>query len=129
MKIRSRLLLVILTLALIVPQNILAAEKNDPVGTWEFSIPSAPYGYTNGKFEVKIVEEKYTVAVMFDGLDYKFEGEMVFFEKDKFSFGLFVEGQDVLMDLLFSEKDKMTGTVVYSEGELSITTKRKKDEE
>ena len=129
MKIRSRVLLVIIVLALFVPQNILAAEKKDPVGTWEFSITDAPYGYTSGKFEVKIVDEKYAVDVIFEGGDYIFEGEMIFFEKDKFSFSLYVEDQDVLLDLVFSDKDQMKGKVVYSEGELSITTKRKKDEE
>lgn len=129
MKNRTGVLLLVFAFAILIPQSIYAAKKYDPVGIWAFNVPDAPYGYNNGKFEVKIVDDSYTVSIGFDGMEYKFEGEMVFFDKDKFSFNLYLEGEDVLMDFTFSEKDLMSGIASYSEGELTMSAKRVPDDE
>ncbi len=128
MKKRTGLLLFI-ALLFVLPQSIYAAKKFDPVGKWAFNVPDAPYGYNNGKFEVKLVDDLYTVSINFDGVDYSFKGEMVFFEKEKFSFNLFIEGMDVFMDFTFSDKDTMSGAASYSEGELNMSAKRVVDDE
>lgn len=129
MKKRTRVLFILIAFVALLPQSIYAAKKYNPVGMWEFNVPDAPYGYNNGKFEVKIVDDLYTVSIGFEGMEYKFEGEMVFFDKDKFSFNLYLEGEDISMDFTFSEKDLMSGIASYSEGELTMSAKRVPEED
>jgi hypothetical protein len=129
MKKRTALLLLLFAILSVLPQSIYAAKKFNPVGKWEFNVPDAPYGYNNGKFEVKIIDDLYSVSINFDGMDYKFEGEMVFFDNDKFSFNLYLEGVDVYMAFTFSDKDKMRGVATYTEGELIMSAKRVVEDE
>lgn len=129
MKKRTSVLFIVFAFAVLLPQSIYAAKKYNPVGKWEFNVPDAPYGYNNGKFEVDIVDDSYTVSITFEGMEYKFEAEMVFFDKDKFSFNLYLEGEDIQMDFTFTEKDLMSGNASYSEGELLMSAKRVVDDE
>ena len=126
---KSTGLLLFIVILLVLPQSISAAKKFDPVGKWTFNVPDAPYGYNNGKFEVKLVDDLFNVSINFDGMDYSFKGEMVFFEKDKFSFSLFLEGVDVFMDFTFSDKNTMSGLASYFEGELNMSAKRVVDDD
>lgn len=108
--------------------NISAADKNDPVGKWNFKIIGAPYGYELGTFEIEKDKKVYSGSMKFTGLDYKFLLEEVSYIEGKLGFSLYVEGQDILIVLEFSDKDKLSGKVAYSEGELGMTAERLKDE-
>ena len=106
--------------------NVQAADKKNPEGKWKFSVQDAPYGYEKGELEISKKKKEYAGTMMFDGFEYKLECENVRFEKEELSFTLFVEGEDVLLVLKFSEKDKLSGRAVYSMGELSISAERVK---
>ena len=102
------------------------AGKYDPVGKWKFSAPDAPYGYEAGTIEVKKADDKYTATIMFEDFDYKFEGEKVKFADDKLSLSLYLDGEDIYLVMKFTDKDKLSGKAIYSEGELPLTAKRAK---
>jgi len=103
-----------------------ADTKNKPVGKWKFSVVDAPYGYEKGEFEIIKEKKQYTGTMMFDGFEYLMELESVSFEKEQLSFSLYVEGEDVLIILKFSEKDILNGKVSYSQGELRMSAERVK---
>jgi len=101
-----------------------AVTKKNPVGKWKFSAPDAPYGYESGIMEIKKEDDTYTVSMKFVGFEYKFECEGVIFLKDKLSFNLYLDGDDIFLAFEFEDKNELAGKAIYSEGELTITAKR-----
>lgn len=109
--------------------NSFAMKGNDPVGTWKFSAPTAPYGYEKGLIEISKDGDELIGTMSFDGMQYKFDMERLKFADDIITFGLFIDGDDVFIKMSFGEKDELSGKAVTSEGEIPMTAKRENKEE
>lgn len=96
-------------------------SKNDPVGKWKFEAPLAPEGFTNGIITLSFAENKYSTAISFTGSDYKIPGEKVKIEKETVAFNVYIEGNDIQINLKMEGAAKMTGKATYSEGEIPLT--------
>ena len=120
-------LFTILVLSLI-SFTLLPTTTNDPVGKWKFTAPGAPYGYDQGTIEITREQDEYKATISFTGMDYKYDLEKTKYEDDKISFGLYLDGEDIFVLLTFTEKDKLSGKAMHSQGELSIYATREKDE-
>jgi hypothetical protein len=96
-------------------------SQADPSGTWKFSAPSAGEGYDSGTILISKAEQKYSVAIIFTGSDYKLAGEKVKFEKGVLSFSIYLEGEEIMSTLKMENGSKMTGKAVYSEGEVPLS--------
>ncbi len=92
------------------------------IGTWEYSVPDAPYEYQEGELIIEKKDGKLTGYTMMGG--YKTDIEDVVVKNNNLTFYLYVESEKVIFDLDF-EKKSFAGTVSYSEGELDISGKRK----
>lgn len=92
------------------------------IGTWEYSVPDAPYEYQEGELIIEKKDGKLTGYTMMGG--YKTDIEDVVVKNNNLTFYLYVESEKVSFDLEF-EKKIFSGTVSYSEGELDISGKRK----
>ncbi len=108
--------------------NVLSATVNDPVGKWKFTAPGAPYGYDQGTIEITRELDEYKATISFAGMDYKYDLEKIKYEEDKISFGLYLDGEDIFVLMSFTEEDKISGKAMYSQGELSISATREKEE-
>ena len=95
---------------------------SDPVGTWTYAAPSAPEGYGKGDIVIAKDKDAYTAALKFG--DYEIKCTSVKFEKDVFSFKVFIEGEYVSIKATITA-DELKGTASYSEGDLPFTGKRK----
>ena len=99
-------------------------KKVNPVGTWHFNAPDAPYEYSTGDIVITKKDGKYTAEIVYseyyklETKDFKLEGNII-------TFKAYVEG-DVVYFKGKLEKDKITGKVSYSEGSLPITAERVK---
>jgi hypothetical protein len=99
-------------------------KKVDPVGTWHFNAPDAPYEYSTGDIVITKKDGKYEAEIVYseyyklETKDFKVEGNII-------TFKAYVEG-DVVYFKGKVEKDKITGKVSYSEGSLPITAERVK---
>jgi hypothetical protein len=113
------ILFITLSITVVAAQN--TKGKNDPTGEWKFEAPSAPEGYTSGSILISFAEKKYTAAMFFAGNAYKYTGEKVKFENDSLFFSVYVEGQDVSVNLKISNPSMMSGKAVYSQGEVPLT--------
>jgi len=98
------------------PQTI-----SNPVGLWKFETPYAPEGFTTGIIEVGFADNKYSATINFPQADYRLQGERVKLENDTLLFSVWVEGDDVNINLKMESNVKMTGKAVYSEGEIPLT--------
>ncbi|MCX6326890.1 MAG: hypothetical protein NT144_09640 [Bacteroidia bacterium] len=121
MKSKILTLLVISFLSVVVVNGQNTAKKNNPVGTWKFEAPYAPARYTSGIIEVVFAEKKYSASMMFSGSEYKIAGEKVKFKNDSLYFSVYIEDQDVVINLNMEEGTKMSGKAIYSEGEVPLT--------
>lgn len=99
-------------------------KKVDPVGTWHFNAPDAPYEYSTGDIVITKTDGKYKAEIVYseyyklETKDFKVEGNII-------TFKAYIEG-DVVYFKGTLEKDKITGKVSYSEGSLPITAERVK---
>lgn len=98
--------------------------KKDPSGEWKFKAQYAPEGYSDGKITVGTKEKNYSVAITFTGSEYKVMGENVRFVNDSLLFSIYVEGENVTVKIKMEDASKMTGTALYSQGEISLTATR-----
>lgn len=105
------------------------AKRYNPAGTWKFSIPYAPEGYTQGNLIITKEDKKsYSVVFALDEYYKITANEVVYNKKEKeITFILYVETETVRLSGTF-EDDKFTGTANYSEGVLDITAVREKEE-
>jgi hypothetical protein len=117
--------LFLLTVPFISAQS--TGDKN-ALGKWNFEAPYAPEGYTTGIIEFSLAEDKYSSSITFTGSSYIIPGEKTTIEKDAVEFIVFVEGNEVKINLKSENNDKMTGKAVYFEGEIPLTLIREKPE-
>lgn len=103
------------------------AKKFNPAGTWEYSAPAAPEGYTKGDIVIVEKEKAYSITMVFDE-SYKVDADKVEYKKKSLTFTLYVENDLVTISGTF-ENDKFTGTASYSEGVIDLTAVRKKEVE
>lgn len=96
-------------------------QKKDPVGTWKFAAPYAPEGYQSGTIIVGMKDNNYTASMAFTGVDYSFTGNNIKLEKDTLTFSISVESESVAVTLKMDEPLKMTGTALYSGGNVPLT--------
>ena len=105
----------------------LAAKRFKPEGTWKYSAPSAPEGYTNGYFIIEKGESGYMVTFMLDEY-YKVKATEVNYKKRKLDFVLYLESDMVRISGRF-EDEKFIATASYSEGVIDVTAVREENKE
>ncbi|MFN8240919.1 MAG: hypothetical protein U0X39_09225 [Bacteroidales bacterium] len=106
------------------------SEKKSPIGKWTFDAPSAPEGFTTGTIEVAMKDSKFTVMMAFtSNSEYKLPGENVKFENETLAFGIYMQGEEITINLKMEELDKMNGRAVYSGGEVMLMLAREKKKE
>lgn len=101
-----------------------AKTRNTVLGKWKYEAPNAPEGYTSGTIEISFTDNKYVSLIVFEGSDYKVQGDRTKVENDTVSFVVFVEGNEVSVSLKAENDTKMTGKAVYSEGEIPLSLTR-----
>ena len=124
MKSRLFVLIILTLLSFMTVSGQIGTKKTTPVGTWKFDAPYAPEGFTTGTIIVGFTEKKYNTTMAFTGNDYKIPGDNVKAGNDSVLFSVYVEGQDVKVQLKIEDDSKMTGKAVYSEGEVPLTLTR-----
>ena len=101
-----------------------AETGTDPVGTWTFTAPDAPYDYQKGDLVISKDKQEYKVKVVFNEY-YKMDATNVKFEKEELSFRVYVDTETVYIKCTFNEKGEMTGKAMTSMGDLPLKAKRK----
>lgn len=100
-------------------------KKFSPVGTWEFTAPEAPEGYTNGNLVISKKESGYAVTMEFN--EYlKFNADNVVYKAKKIEFTVYIEAETVAISGTF-DKDNFTGEASYSGGVIELTAVRKEE--
>ena len=112
-----------LFLALIVGNAFAAGKAKDFVGTWNYEAPYAPYEYSTGKLVFTEADDKVEGKIKIG--EYEIEMRSVKVEGDKVSFGAYVEGEYIKVDVTV-KKNALTGTVNYSEGSMEVTAEKEK---
>ncbi|MDT8402274.1 MAG: hypothetical protein RQ743_11315 [Bacteroidales bacterium] len=107
--------------------NLMSSPVKDPVGKWKYTAPGAPYGYDQGIIEISKDADEYMATLSFTGMSYKYNLEKIKYEEDKLSFGLYLDGEDIIVVMTLSEDDKLSGKAMYSQGEISISATREKE--
>ena len=105
----------------------LVAKKFKPEGTWKYSAPSAPEGYTSGFFVIEKGESGYMVTFVLDEY-YKVKATEVKYKKRKLDFVLYLESDMVRISGRF-EDEKFIATASYSEGVIDVTAVREEKKE
>ena len=104
--------------------TVSAQKKVDPTGTWTYEATNAPYEYSSGDIVVNKDGKDYTVEIVL-GEYYKVKGEKVVYENNELSFVVYIEGESIDIKCTV-EKEEITGTASYSDGDIPITAKKKK---
>ncbi len=114
-------LLMVLSLSAFIP-----AEKDvNPIGTWAFSAPDAPYDYQTGDIVISKEKKVYKVQIVFNEY-YKISGTNVKYEKNELSFRVNLDDETVYIKGTFDEKTGFKGKAMTSMGDMAITAKKKK---
>lgn len=121
MKNRSLFALVILMVSLLSVNAQTNQKKLNPAGDWKFEAPYAPEGFTTGLINIGVADNKQTASISFNGSEYKIQGENVKIAGDTISFKVYVEGQDVSINLKMENDAKMSGKATYTDGEIPLT--------
>lgn len=124
MKNRSLFVLLVLMISLLSVNAQDNQKKLNPAGNWKFEAPYAPEGFTTGMINLASTADNQTASITFNGSEYKIQGENVKFASDTVSFKVYVEGQDVIINLKMENDAKMSGKASYSEGEIPLTLTR-----
>jgi hypothetical protein len=95
-------------------------QNGKSFGTWKFDAPYAPEGYQSGTIVVGVEEKKPVATMSFTGNEYKIPGEKVKADNDSVNFSIYLEGQDIKVQLKVENESKMSGKAVYSEGEVPL---------
>lgn len=106
--------------------NLLAQKNADPVGTWSFNAPDAAYEYSSGDIVIGKEGKEYTAKIVY-GESYEIKGQDVVLEKDQLSFTVNIEGEPISIKGTVA-KETITGKASYSEGIISFTAERKKED-
>lgn len=98
-----------------------SSENNNPVGKWKFNATGSPDPYySTGTMEISNADNRYSVAIIFPGSNYKLIGEKSKFENNILTFSVYVEGEEVVLTCKMNGPDKMDGKAVYSQGEVKV---------
>jgi hypothetical protein len=98
------------------------AGNKDVIGTWKYSVPSAPEGLTTGDIVIKEAEGVLTGKVVFqDGNSVDLKN--LKYEEGQLSFGLYVESNYVSVKAKVTGK-KMEGQVDSPDGQLNFTAQQ-----
>ncbi|MBT3243585.1 MAG: hypothetical protein HN352_10560 [Bacteroidetes bacterium] len=101
------------------------ADKDiDPVGTWTFSAPDAPYDYQSGDFIITKEKKEYKVQVVFNEY-YKMKASNVKYEKNELSFRVYVDDETVYIKGTFDKEKGFVGKAMTSMGDMPIKAKKK----
>jgi hypothetical protein len=95
------------------------AAKFSPVGTWEYNVPGVPEGYDKGVMVITENEGGFVVEVG-PSKEYLMKAEKVEYSKQKLSFVVYVEYEEVKISGEF-DKDKFEGLVSYVEGDFDMS--------
>ena len=110
-----------LFLALVVGNSFAATKAKDLVGTWNYEAPYAPYEYSTGKLIFTESGDKIEGKIKIG--EYEIDMRNLKVEGDKVSFGAYVEGEYVKIDVTVKKK-ALSGTASYSEGSMEVTAEK-----
>ena len=110
-----------LFLALVCGNAFAATKANDIVGTWNYEAPYAPYEYSTGKLIFTESGDKIEGKIKIG--EYEIDMRNLKVEGDKVSFGAYVEGEYVKIDVTVKKK-ALSGTASYSEGSMEVTAEK-----
>lgn len=96
----------------------------NPVGTWTFTAPDAPYDYQSGDIVISKVKKEYKVQVVFNEY-YKINGSNVKYEKNELSFRVYLDDETVYIKGTFDKKTGFTGKAMTSMGDMAVKAKKK----
>ena len=94
------------------------------IGTWEYSVPDAPYQYQKGTIIFEDKEGELTGYFLIDG--FKAQLRNLKSLKRNVTFEAYIQGTTVSFDLTFKKKSFL-GSATYSEGTLDISGHKKLD--
>ena len=94
------------------------------IGTWEYSVPDAPYQYQKGTIIFEDKEGDLTGYFLIDG--FKAQLRNLKSLKRNVTFEAYIQGTTVSFDLTFKKKSFL-GSATYSEGTLDISGHKKLD--
>jgi len=123
MKNKVLLLLLIMPLLLFGSLSAKAQIKTTYLGSWSFSAPTAPEGYTYGTIEIK----KDSVTTFFTGLNYKVPSIWVKVKNDSVTYKSLVDDAEVLFSLKIENQTSIKGDAVWSDGQTQMILKKKTD--
>jgi len=125
MKSQMLKLTVIIVLVLAGTSSVFAQKRHtNPLGTWHFKAPDAPYEYQTGDIVITKEKGQYKGEIVFSEY-YKVQTYNFKVKGDTISFKANVEGDEVYIKAGI-KKNKLAGKASYSEGSLLITAERKK---
>ena len=104
------------------PADIIKTKKL--IGTWEYSVPEAPYQYQKGEIIFEGKEGVLTGYFLIEG--FKAQLRNLKSQKSKVTCEAYIEGMTVSFDLTFKKKSFL-GTASYSEDILDISGHKKID--
>jgi len=91
------------------------------LGNWEYVSEQAPYEYSEGNIVLSEKDGKLVGVVVIDG--YEMELENLSEEKNKVTFNIYVEGEEVNVEMTF-KKNTFTGSASFSEGTIPFSGKK-----
>jgi len=116
-------LLLIMSLLLFGSLSAKAQIKSTYLGSWSFSAPTAPEGYTYGIIEIK----KDSVTTFFTGLNYKVPSIWIKFKNDSITYKSLVDDAEVLFSLKIENQTSIKGDAVWDDGQTQMILKKKTD--
>jgi len=123
MKFTNSLMLIVLMVS--ASADLFAQKQADPVGTWSFNAPDADYEYSSGDLVIAKEGKEYTSKIVYG--DYEIKGQDVTLEKDQLIFTVYIEGEPISIKGTVT-KETITGKASYTDGIISFTAERKKEE-
>jgi hypothetical protein len=122
---KNKVLLLLLTMPLLLFGSLSAKAqiKTTYLGSWSFSAPTAPEGYTYGIIEIK----KDSVTTFFTGLNYKVPSIWIKFKNDSITYKSLVDDAEVLFSLKIENQTSIKGDAVWDDGQTQMILKKKTD--
>ena len=116
------LLLLVALISNFTTTNSTTTNSKKIIGTWEYTVPNAPYEYQEGELTIEEVDGELSGYTMVG--DYKTDVEDLVIEDKNVTFTINIEDTEVSFDLDF-DKNSFKGTVTYVEGTLTISGTKK----
>ena len=112
-----------LVLGLVVGNVFAEGNAKSVVGTWNYEAPYAPYEYSTGKLAFTENGGKLEGKIKIG--EYEIEMRNVKADGNEISFGAYVEGEYVSIEVTL-EEGKLAGKASYSEGSIDVTAEKEK---